>query len=115
MVSSSTGTARPLSCVVVRKQMPEKEVSKEKFPFFKLFSGVPGESDPAGQLCGIVPPPEKPLCSLTTARRGSELPGRSQKTGPAEMAGNLHGTSLITTVVLIQTTLVKAPAVLLML
>lgn len=31
--------AGPLSCVVVRKQMPEKEQLKEKFPFFKLFCG----------------------------------------------------------------------------
>lgn len=82
--------ARPLSCVVVRKHMPEKEVLKEKLPFFKLFCGVLGESDPTGQLCGNVPPLEKPLCTLTTAQRGSGLPRHSQKTWPTKIAGNLY-------------------------
>lgn len=52
----------------------QKKRSVEKFPLFKLFCSILGESDPTGQLRGCVSLPEKPLCTLTAAQSGWGTP-----------------------------------------
>lgn len=96
---------------MVGKRVPEKDMWKGNFPSFKQFCGALGESNPTGQLCGNVPLPEKPLCALTTARRGSGLPGRSRKTWPVARAGAVA----IATGILALAGIVKAVGVLLLL